>query len=278
MANSKEIFFRLVKEIDLPESSGEVEAIALLLMAKRYGFSRAQVLIGEECEDDPDWFTFAVNRINQHEPVQYVLGEADFYGRSFAVSKAVLIPRPETELIITEAVGTKAGFSKILDIGTGSGCLAVTLALEFPKAQVYALDISIEALEVASQNAEQLDAPVQFIRHDILKGFDVMSDFDLIVSNPPYVTVGEKNGMSKNVLDYEPHIALFVPENDPLIFYRALAQLASKSLAPGGWLMAEINREYGKEVIDIYKSAGLIEVSSIKDLDGNYRIVKARKN
>lgn len=236
----------------------------------------------------------SLERLEKGEPIQYVIGHAEFCSRLFKVSPAVLIPRPETELLVRKAVETACRISRmrapygrnaepvrILDLCTGSGCIAWTLALEVPGARVVAVDKSEEALEVASGQSFHKElkdrgaaAPV-FVACDILESgqeFD-FGEFDLILSNPPYVRESEKCAMRSNVLDYEPQMALFVPDEDPLVFYRAIARLSARLLAGNGKCLTEINEELGEETESVFRSAGFGEIAIIKDLNDKNRII-----
>jgi len=229
-------------------------------------------------------FNFAVKDLKKHKPIQYVLGKADFYGLKFKVNEHVLIPRPETEelvdLIIKENHESRSNNKaiSILDIGTGSGCIPIVLKKSLPASTIYGMDISKEALEIAEQNAALNQVEVHFVLDDILnpKSFipNPSSPFDIIVSNPPYVCISEKEQMQKNVLDYEPHQALFVVDNNPLLFYKAITDLALKQLKPGGKLYFEINQAYGEETKHLLESKGFKNVVLIKDLNNKNRILR----
>ena len=231
----------------------------------------------------------AFARMAAGEPLQYVIGYADFYGRQFRVTPDVLIPRPETELLCREVVTFLRSCkiqapSKVLDLCTGSGCIAWTLALEMPGAEVTAVDISEGALAVASaqdfaDQASHTGALMpEFIKADVLAGPAVVQQkYDIIVSNPPYVMDKEKVLMRQNVLDHEPHLALFVPDDDPLIFYRAVASWAEELLNPGGYCIVEINEALGPETARIYVDAGFHSVQVIKDLSDRDRFVSFRR-
>lgn len=225
----------------------------------------------------------AFERLAAGEPLQYVTGAAYFYGRCFHVTPATLIPRPETELLCRIAVEAAAEpASRVLDLCTGSGCMAWTLALELPQSEVVAVDLSEDALEVASGQdfAEEMQltgahAPT-FIKADVLASdlHSVEGKFDIILSNPPYVMDSEKALMRKNVLDHEPHMALFVPDSDPLLFYRAVADRAVELLSPDGIGIVEINEALGKETADLFRARGFVEAEVIKDLYGKDRFVR----
>jgi release factor glutamine methyltransferase len=218
-----------------------------------------------------------VSRINGSEPIQYVLGESFFYGRIFNVNPAVLIPRPETEELIHLVINFVRGLDKkrrrIIDIGTGSGCIAITLALELRDIEVFGTDISPEALVTATANAERLNAKAQFVKHDILNS-KLPFSIDIIVSNPPYIGWDEHSTMSKNVVDYEPKLALFVDGEDPLLFYKAIVIRATESLTPHGLLAVEINERFGQEVKQLFVSNQFYDVEIVQDTFGKDRIVK----
>lgn len=278
MTNSKELFTKLVNRVTVPYSSAEIQSIIYLLFEKKLGLSRTDILAGKTLEISPGEFDPYILRINQHEPIQYILGEARFYRSVFKVNSSVLIPRPETELLVDEIcrfARQDIPPKKILDVGTGSGCIAISLALELPETSVHALDISERALTCAAENAAHLEAQVSFSKVDILME-DMPDMYDLIVSNPPYITAAEKQVMNKNVLEFEPHQALFAPGTDPLIFYRAIGEKARKSLSSGGSLWFEINEHYGVELKILMEVLGYQQVQIIKDLDNKDRILKAR--
>lgn len=214
--------------------------------------------------------------IRDHCPAQYITGFAWFLDRKFAVREGVLIPRPETEELvrmITDRYKGRSGL-RVLDVGTGSGCIAVTLAAELKQAEVVAVDVSESALEVARENARRHRVLVDFVRCDMLQE-GPSGNFDLIVSNPPYVTLQEKNEMRPNVLRYEPHRALFVPDDDPLVFYRAIAEYGCRSLNPGGMLWFELNERYGSEVASLLEQSGYSEVAVHDDMFGKQRMAEA---
>ncbi|MDR2805556.1 MAG: peptide chain release factor N(5)-glutamine methyltransferase [Dysgonamonadaceae bacterium] len=218
--------------------------------------------------------------LKKFRPLQYILGETEFYGLPFRVNEAVLIPRPETEELVEWVLkdarcavqGTRY---RILDIGTGSGCIAIALAKYLPEAEVYALDISEKALEVAAQNAYLNQVNVRFFRHDILSSVPLpFSSFDVIVSNPPYITPSEQPAMSPNVLAYEPHEALFVPEEQPLLFYERIADAGRAFLKPDGRIFFEINARFGTAVVEMLRKKEYREVEVLRDMAGKERMVK----
>jgi len=222
-----------------------------------------------------------IKRLKAQEPLQYILNEAWFYDIPFTVNKAVLIPRQETEMLVHETLNwLKQHFwaKKVLDIGTGSGCIPITIAKENPALDVYALDYSSAALAVAANNAEKIKVDVTFQDIDILKheAFNGML-FDVIVSNPPYICEQEKVLMTENVLSHEPDMALFVPNESPLIFYVRIAEIAARQLTTDGFLMVEINEHYGKETLAVFANSYFRKVELVKDLNGKNRFVKAIK-
>ncbi len=233
----------------------------------------------------------AFGRMASGEPLQYVVGRAYFYGREFNVTPDVLIPRPETEILCREVCdflkSQERGGMRIMDLCTGSGCIAWTLALENPGAEVVAVDISDGALKVAGGQDFQDEMKLtnacrpDFIKADVLADTDLCgydpASFDVLVSNPPYVMESEKALMRTNVLDHEPHLALFVPDSDPLLFYRAVADRASRFLKPGGFAVVEINEALGHQTADIYRAAGFSSVGIIRDLNDRDRFVSFRK-
>lgn len=229
--------------------------------------------------------TDAIGRYNRHEPLQHIIGETVFYGRRFRCDSRALIPRPETEELVERIVTDHLSCNHlhVLDIGTGTGCIAISLALDLKNAEVDAVDISTGALALAQENADALSAPVRFHQADVLT-WSVSSNippalecqYGIIVSNPPYIRQSERVDMDANVLDYEPHTALFVPDHDPLIFYRTIAAFAANHLKPDGALYFEINQFLSIETASLIRSLGFAHVEIINDLSGNARMIKAR--
>lgn len=219
-----------------------------------------------------------VERLRNNEPIQYVLGETEFYGLNFKVNSSVLIPRPETEeLVEWILLETKQTNPHLLDVGTGSGCIAITLAKHLDNSTVDAWDISDKALEVAFDNAAINNVSVKFSKVDVLKPLTINNHFDIIVSNPPYIADSEKKNMEKNVLDFEPSEALFVPNNESLIFYDRIADIAQKLLNNNGLLYFEINQAKGGEIVELLQRKGFADVELKKDISGNYRMIRAVK-
>jgi release factor glutamine methyltransferase len=276
MSNSKVLFQQLVRNIHLAESQDEVESIAYFILEHELGLTRTDVMVAKYIESyNKESFDKIIARINNHEPVQYILGEADFFGRKFYVNSSVLIPRQETELLIDEILKLDLPVSpKILDVGTGSGCIGITLALDLVGASVTATDISNEALQVAEQNASTLKASIQFLQHDILRD-PIQGNYDMIVSNPPYISFEEKSAMKRNVLDHEPHLALF-SEPDTLLFYKNIAIKSRKTLTKKGMVAVEINEHFGILTREIFQKAGFSRCIIVKDLQNKDRIIIAQ--
>ena len=278
------LFRSLRGELTAVYPPGEAAAVAEHYVCERFGLSRSQLLIDRPVPLTAELQTQVerdTQALREQVPVQYVLGYETFGARRFAVSPNVLIPRPETfELVewCTASLSQHAA-PRLLDVGTGSGCIAVSLALELPHAQVEAWDISPRALAVAQQNATQLGAEVDFREIDLLKAVrenvDPQHRFDLIVSNPPYIPAAEASAMDDNVVQHEPHTALFVPDHDPLLFYRALAHLATERLLPGGALLVETHTDFARETAELFAQHGLQQLEIRHDADNRPRMVKA---
>ena len=221
-----------------------------------------------------------IDRLRQGEPLQYIEGKAPFCGMEFAVNSSVLIPRPETAELVDWIVCEHATqHPRILDLGTGSGCIAIALSNQLPQATIEACDISAEALTVAKENARMNEAPVSFFTHDMLDlGTPLPHSYDILVSNPPYIRQSEAADMSIQVTEWEPHTALFVPDDDALRFYRAIAELGqTEALRPGGHIYVEINQALGKETVALFKSYEYKDVKLRKDIYGNNRMIKCKK-
>jgi release factor glutamine methyltransferase len=294
MNSSKIIFNQLVSEITSVYEENEAKSLVYLLLDHCLRISKTDILLDNPVSQIFD-FTEIIQRIKAQEPVQYVIGETEFYGRKFKVTPDTLIPRPETEELVQLTVNIyQSGCEpltiknleqecfpsliRILDIGTGTGCIAISLACELPNSQVYAYDISGNALKVAEENAERNGANVTFEQVDILNlSPSSLSPFSIIVSNPPYVMNTEKAEMERNVLEYEPHLALFVEDNNPLLFYKVIAEFAAKNLIDGGMCVVEINQAFGIETADLFRKQGFSNVEVVKDMFGKDRMVKAIK-
>jgi release factor glutamine methyltransferase len=260
----------------------EAAMLCFLSVQHRFKCTKASYLLNKQeviSDADKTHFLDILGQLKTSKPIQYILGETEFYGRTFRVNPAVLIPRPETEELVkwvVETVSTKT--PSLLDIGTGSGCIAISLKIEIPEAEVVAIDISADALALAQQNATFHKVPLTFIEKDVLHMHptDFATTFDVLVSNPPYIAMAEKDSMKANVLANEPHVALFVPDNDPLIFYDRIAALAQEKLKPSGFLFFEINAHFGTEVLAMLVKKGFKQVKLRKDLSGKDRMVKAQ--
>ena len=263
----------------------EAKAITRYLLEVGYGLSMTDILCGAAEQLPPDEMGENLRRLLKGEPVQYVVGKAEFGGRTFKVTPDVLIPRPETYELCQWVVEEKReerreerDFS-VLDIGTGSGCIAITLALDIPDAQVEAWDISEGALSIARQNVEDLHAHVDFKQVNVLSSLPKQGgpEWVFIISNPPYICKKEAASMEQHVLDHEPHQALFVPDEDPLVFYKAIGQYACYALANHGCLFFEINPLYATEITKMLDKMGFFEIETRKDQFGKVRFVRARK-
>lgn len=287
--NIKDIFAHYRKQLSSIYDEGELKAVMHLAFEHVLGFSKTDMLTRSTenvSESDLLKLHFICKRLSKHEPIQYILGETVFYRLRFKVNPHVLIPRQETEelvdIVIKDTLSVKrlAPEFNILDIGTGSGCIAVTLKKQLLNASIYALDVSEEVLDVALQNAELNKADVKFIHGDILKPASISfpaNSFDVIISNPPYITRSESAEMDARVKDHEPQLALFVENDDPLVFYRAICQFARQKLAPHGKLYFELNAAYGEATQKLVLSEGFKKAELIKDLSGKDRILIAEK-
>lgn len=259
----------------------EAANLSRIVCCEMFGQSNIDYYLGKDMilsPNDERELESILSRLCNFEPIQYVQGTARFLGRTFQVAPGVLIPRPETEELVEGMLKEVASASRILDIGTGSGCIAVTLSKELPEAEVTAWDISGEALAIAGDNNRLLQASVQFVQRDVLTYQPAEGEcFDVIVSNPPYVTEAEKRDMDPNVLNWEPSGALFVPDSDPLRFYRCIGGLGRRMLTDGGQLYFEINRAFGEAVASMLRKQGYANVRIRKDISGNDRYVIAER-
>ena len=294
---------QLWKRLTAIYNEREAQAIVRTVLDALFGMSLTDICLGKVTQlsaDDTTRLEKIMQRLEKSEPVQYVLGAEWFAGRLFDVAPGVLIPRPETEDLVKWACdeakekekednskeergkeekevskkGEEAPHPSILDIGTGSGCIAITVALALPQARVTAWDISTDALAIAAGNAHKLGASMRFEHQDALSAPDDEERWDVIVSNPPYICDRERADMSDNVISYEPELALFVPDNDPLLFYRAIARYASKALKPGGRLLFETNTAYAHEVAQVMADEGFTAIEVRNDCFGKPRMVK----
>lgn len=256
----------------------EAGAIARLVAEKRYGFSRADAALEPLANvDEGADFGQVLSDIAAARPVQYILGAADFYGLELAVGEGVLIPRPETEELVRWIIESEHGARNTLDVGTGSGAIAIALAKNLPDASVTGIDISPDAMKFARQNNENTAAGVTLKEADILDAGLDMGRFDVIVSNPPYIPAAQRAEMAANVTQYEPQTALFVPDSDPLLFYRTIAKFAGRSLNSGGALYFEIHEDMAYGVTDILAGEGFKGIEIRRDLNSKPRMARARK-
>lgn len=260
----------------------EAESFFHLILEEKHQMKRIDLALHPNLafsEEEIQSWNLILEQLKKEIPIQYILGTTEFFGLKFYVNESVLIPRPETEELVEWIIGdlkTKAIKDlKILDIGTGSGCIAISLSKNIPNAKVYAIDVSLEALKVAKQNAENNQVEIVFLEKNILEIDDLELQFDVIVSNPPYVRHLEKEEIKKNVLEHEPHLALFVEDNDALVFYRKIAELATKNLTENGNLYFEINQYLGEEMIELLQNKGFQDAELRKDIYGNDRMTKA---
>jgi protein-(glutamine-N5) methyltransferase, release factor-specific len=258
----------------------EIKSFSRLIIEKVTGFSRLDIILNKNTQfsvEQQQKVESFIEKLKNFVPIQYILGETEFYGLMFSVNESVLIPRPETEELVDwiRSENTGASKLKILDIGTGSGCIAISLKYEFSDAIIEAFDISDEALATARANAVRNRLDVNFSKVDILECQHFTRKWDIIVSNPPYVLENEKAEILPNVLDNEPHLALFVPDNDPLLFYRKIAEFAKNHLTEKGKVYFEINRQFGQETVDLLTELGFRDIKLRKDIAGNDRMIRA---
>jgi release factor glutamine methyltransferase len=255
----------------------EARAIAFRCLDLGWNLSSMDIILKKEVDLPADWSS-RLARLAAGEPLQYVMGKAYFRDHLFQVSADTLIPRPETEELVDLVLSHAFENASVLDVGTGSGCIPISLKLERPSLQVEAWDISAGALDMARQNAKALQVDVDFKRQDIFAWHSSEGNWDVIVSNPPYVTEEEKKEMANHVLDFEPHLALFVPNDDALKYYAALADFALERLTPRGYLCLEINQYFGTQTVELLFSKGFQEVKLVKDFKGNDRMILAQKS
>jgi len=272
-------FFDSLKNI---QDEQEIESFFFILTEYLHNIKRVDVALNpnfELSEDDVEKWNAILAELQLEKPIQYITGDAWFFRLRFEVNENTLIPRPETEELVEWILSSSIIHhpSSILDIGTGTGCIPISLKTNLPKANVSAIDVSEKALEVAKRNAISNKVDISFIQANILEVEDLSQYFDIIVSNPPYVRNLEKEEIKKNVLDYEPHLALFVEDTDALLFYRKIAQLALKNLAPNGLLFFEINQYLGKETVELLENLGFKNIELKKDMYGNDRMIKCKK-
>jgi len=278
----KEYRSQFIQVLSPIHGEGEAESFFYLILEEKRQLKRIDLALDPELvfsnEEIVVW-NWILEQLKLEIPIQYLLGKTSFYGLDFEVNEKVLIPRPETEELVEWIVKENSkteGFKglKILDIGTGSGCIAISLAKNIPNATVYAIDVSENALATAQKNASLNEVDVTFLSQNILETEDLNQQFDIIVSNPPYVRNLEKQEIKKNVLDNEPHLALFVEDDDALIFYRKIAELAQKNLSENGRLFFEINQYLGKEMVELLTEMNFKNIELRKDIYGNDRMIR----
>lgn len=274
--HNKDLLNRIATELSTVCDRDESMAIARYVME----YVTDNKLVSSDSEfsqESKEWFESILARLKNSEPVQYVLGFAYFMGNKYKVNQGVLIPRPETEELL-ELVYKRSGSDNFtaIDIGTGSGCIAVELSKKYPKARVYAVDVSERALAVASENSKNQNVQINFVSDDILHpAMEKYPTFDLIVSNPPYIASEEKEFMHANVLNFEPHLALFA--SNPLEFYEAIVRFAEKKLKSDGKIFLEINPVYAESTLEIYQRTGFSDIELVKDITGKQRFLFCRK-
>lgn len=273
--SSKELVGQIMISLLHLYSENEAKSMAYRCLDLGWDCSATDILMEKPVEISDEWEA-KLGRLHSGEPLQYVMGFEFFRDRKFIVSPATLIPRPETEELVIKILPLIEKQHRVLDVGTGSGCIAVSLAIE-TDASIFAWDISEGALDIAKSNASLLSAPLSFQVQDVFEWEQTSDVWDFIVSNPPYVLDQEKMEMSPNVLDFEPHLALFVPDLDPLKFYQTLGDFAWSRLNPGGWLAVEINRAYGLETEKLFRQIGFSTTELHQDFKGNDRFVLAQK-
>jgi release factor glutamine methyltransferase len=279
-SSAKPLFDYIVRNVTA-YSHKETRAMAFMLLEHYLRLRNVDVLVDKPIPanaSQPDW-DIIIERLNQSEPVQHIIGSTYFCNLEFKVSPSVLIPRPETEelvrLVVKDCYWDEDPV-KILDIGTGSGCIAIALDRFMSFAKVWGWDVSDDALAIAQENAHRLLSEVTFEKYDILKEDTFEGQFDCVVSNPPYVTYSEQTSMEPNVLRFEPHLALFVEDTDPLLFYRAIADFCLKHLKNTGACYVEINEHFGAATKQLFAEKGFKKVEVIQDMYGKDRIVKAK--
>lgn len=278
----KQLIDKLQKALSTTYEGHELTAIIRTICCDMLGISSTAYYLKEKVTLTTEQGTLLqgiIGRLQKGEPLQYIEGKATFCGMEFAVNTSVLIPRPETAELVDWIVCEHAAQQpRILDLGTGSGCIAITLSKQLPQAEIEACDISTEALTIAKENARTNEAPVSFFTHNMLNlDTPLPHSYDILVSNPPYIRQSEAADMSIQVTEWEPHTALFVPDDDALCFYRAIAELGqTKALRPGGYIYVEINQALGKESMALFEAYGYQNVELRKDIYGNERMIRAK--
>ena len=277
--STKKLLSWVVGEIHIDEDENEKLSLAYIIIDTLFKIDKTEIITDRSInlsKSQLKELNALISRINENEPIQYILGEADFFGRKFIVSPAVLIPRNETEELVNLIIKDyKEKKIKVLDVGTGSGCIPITLIKELKLSKAYAIDFDPRVIKIAKQNAEKFNTDIDFMMIDVLDEKFPIQGLDVIVSNPPYVKQSEKELMKRNVLDHEPGTALFVDDENPLIFYDSIAERALESLKDDGRLYFEINEQYGDKVRFMLEQKGFKNVTIFQDLNGKDRIVRA---
>jgi release factor glutamine methyltransferase len=279
----KEIRFYLAKELNVIFEEHEIRALTDILIRTALGITKLHQLYDDAFHvtiKQSEKIIKICQELKTGKPIQYILGETSFYNCTIRVNNSTLIPRPETEELVDLIIRENRGFKgNIIDFGTGSGCIAIALAANLPMSVLTGIDISDEAISIARENAILNNVKVSFLKGDILTlNYESLSGAGIIVSNPPYVTNSEKALMGKNVLNFEPHIALFVTDSDPLIYYNAILKLADKILLPDGKLYFEINEIMGRQLCQMLESNDYYDIEIVADINNKQRIIKGRKN
>lgn len=271
---SKNLFLQLSQSLLSNYDQEEAQALAYRLLSHYLAIERKDIILNSDCQDDFD-FEPIIKRLLQFEPLQHILGQEEFFGLQFEVNPHVLIPRPETEeLVMAVLDDQKSTYNlSILEIGTGSGCIPVSLAKALPQAEVYSMDVSEEALLTAKRNAIRNNVHINFIQQDLFQPFSFDKNFDVVVSNPPYVRELEKKLMDPNVLNFEPELALFVPDDDPLKFYRRIMEVAKANLKKGGKLYVEMNEFLSQEMIALAEQFQFDDIQLKQDFLGKDRFL-----
>ena len=275
MKNIRQIWQETTKRLEKVYDQREAESIAYILFEDLFDLNKTEILAGRSHKIDLILLDKSIKRLLNHEPIQYVTSIADFYGRKFHLEEGALVPRPETEELCALIIGeNNLEKPKIADIGVGSGCIAITLSLEL-QGEVTGIDVSAKAINIARSNSDQLRADIRFIQLDVLKEDMPETNLDILVSNPPYIPNSDKADMQENVLRYEPEIALFVSNDDPLIFYKRIGKIGLLSLRKEGRLYFEIHESFGDQVKQFLEEIGYGEVIIHKDMQGKDRMISA---
>lgn len=278
--NIHPILTQIVESLNTLYSPEEIKSISKIICEDLLDIDYLSLYIDKDIilsDKQKQELNSILHRLQCFEPIQYIVEKVEFFGRAFSIAPGVLIPRPETEHLVDLIVKKESNAKRILDVGTGSGCIAITLAKEIPDSYVEAWDVSEEALQIAKRNNQKLAGGVQFKRKDVLEEIPQGASFDLIVSNPPYITFSEREEMESNVLEWEPGLALFVPDENPLVFYKRIATIGLDLLEDGGVLYFEINSLFGGQLVKLLEALGYVDVELKKDFFQRDRFIRARK-